>query len=96
MKKAKEYAKDILSCNNESERQKVILDTADELINEIQEIAKTRNIKTNIALKSIILEQNRKWKAVCRRTNKEEKLLIEDGFMKLLYIALPATKLLFE
>lgn len=97
MKKAKEYAADILSCmHDEQDLMEEIRKTANQMIQEIREIAEKRNIKTNRALKAILLEQNQKWKAICKIVNKEKLILRENGFLELLQAEVPDTKLILN
>jgi len=88
MKKAKEYAEMILVGNQDESIKK----TADEMIREISELSRTRNVSSNSALKAIVVEQNKKWKAVCKIVNKDEMILSETGFMMLLERVIPETK----
>lgn len=48
------------------------------IVSEIEELAEKRQIQTRLALKAIILEQDRKWKSVC---NKIEKPNMRGVFM---------------
>jgi hypothetical protein len=63
MKKAKEYAEELLrnNLNNESISSLLI-----SLANEVKEIAETRHAKSNGAFVSIMKEQDLKWRAIAR------------------------------
>ena len=103
MKKAKEYAQEILKSiedlsdkNIEAAMVEPIRICFMSLIGEIDEMAKTRNIKTNSAMVAIINEQNQKWKAICRHVHEnnalgEKNILREDGFIDLLKKTVPET-----
>lgn len=72
LKKAKEYADYILSnSTNDEEMIKAMSEVMFEMILEIGDLIKSRNIQMQSALKPIILEQDRKWKSVCKRIKQE-------------------------
>lgn len=72
MKKAKDYANEILAFKDDEELLISAMSKAvRDMMVEIGELTKARNIKRKSALKSIILEQDRKWKAICRLINLE-------------------------
>lgn len=64
-----------------------ISETVYAVINEMEKIAKDRHVKFDSAFHSILLEQNRKWKAICRIVNTDETKMFgvqEDLFMKIM------------
>jgi hypothetical protein len=94
LKKAKDYAEQLKKCGNDTETiRKEINSIVLEMIQEIGELSKSRNIKTNSALKSIILEQDQKWKSLCNKVNTPDSLieLKRDGFINGLKKAVPMT-----
>lgn len=83
MKKAKEYAEYILSFKEDEELFiKAMGDTVFELIKEMNELNKVRKISRKSALKSIVLEQDRKWRAVCRLIDMEGMRVVFLDYLK--------------
>lgn len=96
MKKAREYAEQILSSADEASLNREINETFQALVQEISEIGQARRIGTNRALKAIILEQKQKWAAICRIVNRDRVMLKEDGFIEMLELVLPETKIILR
>jgi hypothetical protein len=87
MKKAKEYAADIIAAYVETDEKgalKVAVDVLGSLFTEMQELSKVRKATTDEAGISIIKEQHRKWVAICSRVNKEVLLMKEDALLEFL------------
>ena len=87
MKKSKDYAKQLLVVRHNDElfikeMSNVIL----EMIDEIKELVEMRNAKLLPALRSIILEQDNKWKAICRKIDLEP---MESSFLECIYKLYP-------
>ena len=81
MKKGKDYAKMIL------ESPEYMSESASEVMKqmflEVKEIAIMRNVKKDDAFNSIIEEQSKKWKAVCRIVNEgREKAFLDEEVFK--------------
>jgi len=89
MKKAKEYAAQIIESNHSQE---VIKQVFHEMVNEIHEVSVARKVKSDKAIRAIILEQQQKWAAICRIVNKQQPVLDEKGFINLLKVAIPETE----
>jgi predicted transcriptional regulator len=99
LKKAKEYAERLIKHSDSIESaQKEAIEVVSEMILEIQEMAKIRNIQSNSALISIVKEQERKWFSICNKVNAyiPEYILARDGFIKALKKTLPMTERLLS
>lgn len=87
MKKAKEYAERILTVKHDEDLFiKEMGEVISEMIEEIKELVAMRNATLLSALKPIILEQDRKWKAICRRI---DLVPMGDSFLEVLYKLYP-------
>ena len=62
------------------------------LIKEIKELAKSRNLMTDAALKDIILEQDRKWRAFAQQVD----IARDDAFIPTLTKEVPMTSQVLE
>jgi hypothetical protein len=85
MKKAKEYAIDILDTYIKTDQETAIRLAAGivkELFNEVIELQKLRKVGTVGPLYAIFKEQHIKWVAICNRVNKEIPLLNEWAFVQ--------------
>lgn len=82
--KAKEYyAKYSVALLNEERRKKALKDLTDEMLEEMQELMKARNICRKSAFKAIVEEMNGKWNALARMF--DPPLLIKDAFKEFIY-----------
>lgn len=84
MKKAKEYAKEIIETyieKNESQAKYKAAEIVKDLFAECKEIENKRKITKYAALLAILKEQHLKWVAICRNVNKEINLLNERAFL---------------
>lgn len=96
--RAKEYAEKLLATEDLLEIDKIACNVLFEMIKEVSEITKTRNVSTDAGLKSIILEQKNKWEAFCRIVNKSKckVVLREEGFKECMIGLMPISKRAFE
>lgn len=85
MKKAKEFAKEIIEIyiqfgeNKAIESGSIVIDV---LINESKEIEKQRKAKSYSAILSVLKEQNIKWQSIVNNVNKEiPNLLNHKAFL---------------
>lgn len=84
MKKAKEYATEIIEVYVEKDAAEAVKKAAQsirDLFNEVEEIQKARSIRNYGPMLSVLKEQHLKWVAICRSVNKEIPLLRENGFL---------------
>jgi hypothetical protein len=91
--KAKDYAQRIIDSEYSQESINAVFH---DMAKEISTIATSRRTQSNRALRAIIMEQNQKWTAICRIVNDKQNVLSEDGWLKLLKIALPETELILK
>lgn len=90
MKKAKEFAEEILEFERGSEEYlTAVAKAVSEMISEVGELVEARNIVKKSALDAIVKEQDRKWKAVCRLTDNEVQ---RELFKQSLYELCPTIK----
>jgi hypothetical protein len=84
MKKAKEYAKEIIETYIEKNQQDALVLGANivkELFKESEEIGVTRKVANAAPMIAILKEQHLKWVSICRHVNKEILLLNERAFL---------------
>lgn len=84
MKKAKEYAKEIIETyvdKNEGEALVLAAQTVKELFKESEELQKARRVTNYAPMLAILKEQHLKWTSICRHVNKEVLLLNERAFL---------------
>lgn len=93
MKKAKEYASLII---NSDFSQESINQVFNEMVSEITEVAKIRNIQSNNGVRAILLEQQQKWTAICRIVNAKQNVLNESGWLELLNKVIPETEMIMR
>jgi hypothetical protein len=98
MKKAQEYADRLIKCDSIDSAKIETGKVVHEMISEILEIARIRNIQNKSALVPIIKEQERKWFSICNKVNAyiPEYVLARDGFIKSLKKGLPLTEKLLS
>lgn len=93
MKKAKEYADELLAYyeynKDKDDLKKLVMDYVvknifAKLIDEMQDIANARRCNNDMCLEAIILEQINKWTSITRKVNKVAPMLNEDGFLRVL------------
>lgn len=87
MKKAKEYAKEIIETYIEKDTNAALKKAAEAnkcLFGEYEEIVKIRKISQYPAMLSLLKEQHLKWVSICRHVNKEVELLNEKGFLNVI------------
>jgi hypothetical protein len=97
LKRAKDYTDRLIKCDSIESAQKEAKEVVYEMMLEIEELIKTRNIQTNSALISIFKEQERKWFSICNKVEVyiPDYILARDGFMRALKKTTPlAAKLL--
>lgn len=92
--KAKEYFekyKDQISNKNNEISSKEISDLIFDLFYEIDDLRKSRGVKTDRGLIAIIKEENSKWNAIRTLFEKEygEPLLVGNGFNKFMISEIP-------
>lgn len=93
MKKAKEYADELLAYyeynKDKDDLKKLVMDYVvknifAKLVDEMQDIANSRNCNNDICIEAIMLEQINKWKSIVRKVNKVAPLLNENGFLNVM------------
>lgn len=88
--KAKEYAERIINDNYSVESVRKVLN---DMVQETGDIAKSRNVQSNKAMRAVIMEQQSKWWSICEIVNKGQKILLkEDGFLNVLKQVVPVTE----
>lgn len=87
MKKAKEYAKEIVDTYIEKNEEAAI-DMAGEIIKclfqESSEIQNQRKIRNYGPMLAVLKEQHMKWLSICRHVNKEVHILPEKAFLEVI------------
>ena len=88
--KAREHYENISKATNQEEFEKYVTDAVESLIKDIENLMTIRNAKTFNAKKAVIMEVNKKWKAIVNIGSDKgfvngEYKLVEDGFFKILY-----------
>lgn len=98
MKKSKEYAKEILDKYIETDADTAIktsgLQAIQALCKEYEEISKQRKLIRRDGISyngmlSLLQELHIKWLSICRKVNKEVKLLDEDGWLNYIEETMP-------
>ena len=87
MKKAKEYAKEILDIAEDEDLAAALIkaaQTVKDLFAEYEEIIKMRKITKYAAMLAVFKEQHIKWVAVCRRVNDRYAMLNENAFLEVI------------
>ena len=87
MKKAKEYAKEIIDTYIEKDKDEALKKAAyavKDLFNEADELNKVRKISNYGPMLAVLKEQHLKWVSICRRVNKEVILLNERAFLEVI------------
>ncbi len=85
MKKAKEYAQEIINTYIEQNQDAALVkaaQTVKDLFSESTEIQKMRNITNYAPMLAVLKEQHLKWKAICNRVNAEVNLLNDRAFLQ--------------
>lgn len=87
MKKAKEYAKEIVDTYIEKNEEAAI-DKAGEILQclfkESVEIQNQRKIRNYRPMLAVLKEQHVKWLSICRHVNKEINILPEKAFLQVI------------
>jgi hypothetical protein len=99
MKKAKEYAQQLLDCKDNKELiDKELSKIITQLCSEIVDLSNNRKIEKESALKSIIKEQDQKWKAICNIVEKSNfKIILKrDGFINVIINKVPLVTIIFD
>lgn len=84
MKKAKEYAEEILKTYVEKNEEAALFLAAQivkELFKEANELEKARGVTRYVPMLAILKELHLKWESICRRVNKEVDLLNKRAFL---------------
>jgi len=84
MKKAKEYAKEIIETYVEKNQHEALVlgaQVVKELFKESEEITKARKVTNYAPMLAILKEQHLKWTSICRHVNKEVLLLNDRAFL---------------
>ncbi len=84
MKKAKEYAKEIIETYVDKNEREALIKAAQslkDLFTESTEIQTQRKITNSASMLAVLKEQHLKWVAICRNVNKEINLLNERAFL---------------
>lgn len=96
--KAKEYAEllfeDFKKANDNSDVDQIIIGILSKFMDEVEELAKIRNVKLDSGMISIIKEQSDKWAAFGRIVNKKYGILFIrlDGFKEYMIKHIPELK----
>lgn len=84
MKRAKEYAKEIIETFINGDKDSAINKASETIkllaVDELNEIKTQRKVAIDTGLIGIFREQNNKWKSIVRHVNKEIEILEENGF----------------
>lgn len=84
MKKAKEYASEIIKEYVEKDESAAYVKAAQsvkDLFSESEEIQKMRNVRNYAPMLSILKEQHLKWQSICRHVNREINILNDRAFL---------------
>jgi hypothetical protein len=85
MKKAKEYAQEIINTYIEQNQDAALVkaaQTVKDLFTEVSEITQARNITRYQPMLAVLKEQHVKWISICKHVNKEINLLNDQAFLQ--------------